>query len=371
MKKILFLVNHDYTVYNTRLEIVERLLKEGYEVHISSPDGVRISELKDLGCHFHEIKINRHGMNPIEEFQLIQTYKKQFHKVKPNIVLGFTIKPNIYGSIAAKRLKIPFIANITGLGTAVEYKSWKQPIFINLYKYAFKGIYKVYFQNTANRDFFLKHKIIKNQFSLIPGSGVNLRRFSEKEFPHMSAIKFAFISRVMKEKGIEQFLDAATYIKKKFPNTEFHIYGFCEQAYEKKLEFLEENGIVKFHGMIKDVAGALENSSCLIHPSYYPEGLSNVLLEASAIGRPIITTDRPGCREVIDDGINGYLIEQKNSEDLISKIEKFLKLSPEQKQDLGHNARLKVEREFDRQIIVEQYIKDIERVINQENEQIL
>ncbi|WP_434717422.1 glycosyltransferase family 4 protein [Lactococcus lactis] len=363
MKKVLFLVNHDYTVYNTRLEIVERLLKEGYQVHISSPDGVRIPELVTLGCHFHEISINRHGMNPLEELKLINTYKQLFKTIKPDVILGFTIKPNIYGAIAAQKFKIPFIANITGLGTAVEYKSWKQPIFVNLYKYAFKKIYKVYFQNTANRDFFLNYKILTEHFTLIPGSGVNLNRFAEKSYPDNSVVKFAFISRVMKEKGIDQYLDTASYIRNKFPNTEFHIYGFCEQAYEDKLKELQDKGIVHFHGMIKDIAGALENTNCLLHPSYYPEGLSNVLLEASAIGRPIITTNRPGCREVIDDGVNGYLAEQKDSKDLIEKVEKFLNLTQEEKNQLGHNARLKVEKEFDRQIIVEQYMKDIAHAI--------
>lgn len=363
MKKVLFLVNHDYTVYNTRLEIVERLLKEGYQVHISSPDGVRIPELVTLGCHFHEISINRHGMNPLEELKLINTYKQLFKTIKPDVILGFTIKPNIYGAIAAQKFKIPFIANITGLGTAVEYKSWKQPIFVNLYKYAFKKIYKVYFQNTANRDFFLNYKILTEHFTLIPGSGVNLNRFAEKSYPDNSVVKFAFISRVMKEKGIDQYLDTASYIRNKFSNTEFHIYGFCEQAYEDKLKELQDKGIVHFHGMIKDIAGALENTNCLLHPSYYPEGLSNVLLEASAIGRPIITTNRPGCREVIDDGVNGYLAEQKDSKDLIEKVEKFLNLTQEEKNQLGHNARLKVEKEFDRQIIVEQYMKDIAHAI--------
>lgn len=364
MEKILFLVNHDYTVYNTRLEIVERLLKEGYEVHISSPNGVRIPELVSLGCKFHEININRHGMNPLEEYKLIQIYKNLYKEVDPSVVLGFTIKPNIYGSIVARKLNIPFIANITGLGTAVEYKSWKQPIFINLYKYAFKGIFQVYFQNTENRDFFLNNKIIKDHYDLIPGSGVNLERFTEKDYPNDDVIKFSFISRVMKEKGIDQYLDMASHIKKNYPNTEFNIYGFCEQSYEEKLNRLQKENLVKFHGMIKDIAGALESSHCLVHPSYYPEGLSNVLLEASATGRPIITTNRPGCREVIDDNINGFLVKQKDTNDLIEKVERFINLTHTEKIKLGHNARLKVEKEFDRQIVVEQYLKDIKRAIH-------
>lgn len=361
-RRILFLVNHDIVIYNFRLEIVERLLEDGYDVHVSSPFGERIPELIDLGCHFHEIEINRHGKNPIEEINLIKVYKQLLRTVQPDIILGFTIKPNIYGAIAAKKFNIPFIANITGLGTAVEYKSWKQPIFINLYKFAFKKIYKVYFQNTANRDFFLNHNIVKEHYSLIPGSGVNLDRFSERPYPKKELVKFAFISRIMQEKGIDQFIDTATYIREKYQNTEFHIYGFCEQAYEERLKNLQDEGIVYFHGMTKDVAGALENTSCLLHPSYYPEGLSNVLLEACAIGRPIITTNRPGCKEVIDDGVNGYLVEEKNSKDLIEKVEKFLHLTQEEKENLGHNARLKVEREFDRQIIVEQYMKDIKSI---------
>ncbi|HFI0557906.1 TPA: glycosyltransferase family 4 protein, partial [Streptococcus suis] len=264
---------------------------------------------------------------------------------------------NIYGAIAARKLNIPFVANITGLGTAVEYKSWKQPIFINLYKYAFKGIPKVFFQNESNRDFFINHKIIKNSYSLIPGSGVNLIRFSEKTYPNDSIIRFSFISRVMKEKGIEQYLEAAEYITNKYSNTEFNIYGFCEQAYEEILKNLQAEGTIRYHGMIKDIAGVLETTNCLIHPSYYPEGISNVLLEASAVGRPIITTDRPGCKEVIDDGVNGFLIQQKNSTDLIEKIENFLKLSTEEMSKLGQNARIKVEKEFDRQIVVEEYLK--------------
>ncbi|MFH0373976.1 glycosyltransferase family 4 protein [Streptococcus sp. A22] len=358
-ERVLFLANHDLGIYNFRLEIVERLLQENFEVHISSPNGVRIQELIDLGCIFHELKINRHGLNPIEEIKLLHEYKKLFKKIKPNIILGFTIKPNIYGAIAARKLKIPFIANITGLGTAVEYNSWKQPVFINLYKFAFKGIYKVYFQNEANRDFFLNHKIIEDSYDLVPGSGVNLNRFSEKTYPNDSIIRFSFISRVMKEKGIEQYLEAAEYITNKYSNTEFNIYGFCEQAYEENLKKLQTKGIIHYHGMIKDIAGALEKTNCLIHPSYYPEGISNVLLEASAVGRPIITTDRPGCKEVIDDGVNGFLIQQKNSTDLIEKIENFLKLSIDEMSKLGHNARIKVEKEFDRQIVVRKYLEDI------------
>ena len=359
MKKVLFLVNHDVVIYNFRLELVERLLSDGYEVHISSPYGERIEDLKRLGAIFHETNMDRHGMNPINELKLLQNYKKLLKKIKPDIVLGYTIKPNIYGAMAAESVNIPFVANITGLGTAVENPGLSQKISIILYKIAFRKVQKVFFQNTENQQFFIDHKIALGKHGLLPGSGVNLRRFTVKEFPCSNVIKFAFISRIMKEKGIDQYLEAAKAIKEKYPNTEFHICGFCETEYEGKLNEYNDAGIVIYHGMIRDVANFISEMNCIIHPTYYPEGLSNVLLEASASGRPIITTDRSGCREVVDDGINGYMIPQKDSTKLIEAIEKFLCLSLEAKRNMGQAARKKVEKEFDRQIVVEAYMKEI------------
>lgn len=359
-KKILFLVNHDVVIYNFRLELVERLINDGYEVHISSPYGERIDDLKRLGAIFHEISIERHGMNPINELKLIFSYEQLFLRVRPDFVLGYTIKPNIYGAMVASTNKVPFVANITGLGTAVENPGTSQKIMIALYKVAFKNIQKVFFQNTENRQFFVDHNIAVDKHGLLPGSGVNLNRFTVKDYPTGDVVKFAFVSRIMKEKGIDQYLDAAKEIKSRYPNTEFHICGFCEAEYEGRLYKYNENGTVIYHGMIRDVADFMSGMNCIIHPTYYPEGLSNVLLEASACGRPIITTDRSGCREVVDDGINGYMIPQKDAQKLIEAIEKFLKLSNDEMKGMGLAAREKVEREFDRQIVVEAYMKEIE-----------
>ncbi|MCB6587674.1 glycosyltransferase family 4 protein [bacterium 210702-DFI.5.13] len=359
-KKVLFLVNHDVVIYNFRLELVERLLNDGYEVHISSPYGERIEDLKSLGAIFHEINMNRHGMNPFQEIELLLAYRKLMKEIKPDIVLGYTIKPNIYGAIAAREKNIPFVANITGLGTAVENPGLSQKISIVLYKVAFKKIQRVFFQNTENQQFFINHKIAIDKQGLLPGSGVNLNKFTVKEYPKSDIVKFAFISRIMKEKGIDQYLDAAKMIKGKYPKTEFHICGFCESEYEGKLNEYNDKGIVIYHGMIRDVAEFMGKMNCIIHPTYYPEGLSNVLLEASATGRPIITTNRSGCREVVDDGVNGYMIPQKNSGKLVEAIEKFMKLSSDEKKAMGLAARKKVEREFDRQIVVEAYMKEIE-----------
>lgn len=362
IKKILFLVNHDIVIYNFRLELVERLLAEGYEVHISSPYGERIEDLKALGAHYHEITIDRHGMNPKSEVKILHAYNALLKEIKPDIVLGFTIKPNIYGALAAQKVGVPFVANITGLGTAVENGGVKQKIFVGLYKIAFRKIQRVFFQNEENRQFFIDHNIAVDKQAMLPGSGVNLERFCVSEYPNDTTVKFLFISRIMKEKGIEQYLDAAKVIKRKYPNTEFHICGFCEAEYEGELDELNMDGTVIYHGMIRDVAEFLKDMHCIVHPTYYPEGISNVLLEACASGRPIITTDRSGCREVVDDGVNGYMIPQKDSRGLIRAIEKFIALDYEAKRRMGLAGRAKVKREFDRQIVVEAYMDELREV---------
>lgn len=362
-KRVLFLVNHDVVIYNFRLEVVERLLQDGHDVHISSPYGERIDELTALGAKYHEIVISRHGMNPAAEIGLLRDYQKLLKKVKPDIVLGFTIKPNIYGAVAARQAGIPFAANITGLGTAVENAGWKQKVFINLYKYAFRDIQRVFFQNTENQQLFIDNNIAVGKHRLIPGSGVNLERFPLREYPETEngIVRFAFISRIMKEKGIDYYLAAAKAIKKKYPNTEFHVCGFCESEYQGKLNEYNDNGTVIYHGMINNVAEFLADIHCVVHPTYYPEGLSNVLLESCASGRPIITTNRSGCREVVDDGVNGYMIPPKNGRQLIEAIDRFIQLSHDEQKAMGLNGRQKVEKEFNRQIVVNNYLEEVEK----------
>ncbi|MEF2246816.1 glycosyltransferase family 4 protein [Paenibacillus sp. IITD108] len=359
MKKVLILVNHEVVIYNFRKELVERLLEEGKEVYISCPYGERIDELREMGCKYIEASIERHGTNAVEELKLLLYYFKIMRQIKPDVVLSYTIKPNIYGGMASRFLRIPYIANITGLGTAVEKKGLMQKISVALYKIAFKKINCVFFQNSENQEFFSKKKIALGRHRLIPGSGVNLRHFNELEYPQDNTVEFIFISRIMKEKGIDQYLEAAEYIREKYSFTRFHILGFCEEAYEEKLESLEERGIIEYHGMQKDIRPFLEKTHCTIHPTYYPEGMSNVLLESAASGRPVITTNRSGCREIVDDGVTGFIVEQRNSMDLIEKIELFLNSTNEHKREMGLAGRMKVEKEFDRQIVVEAYMKEI------------
>lgn len=355
----MFLVNHDVVIYNFRLELVERLRAEGYEVVISSPYGERIEDLKALGCEYRDISISRHGMNPVQELKLLRDYIRLMKDVRPDIVLTYTIKPNIYGGMAAALLGIPYVANITGLGTAVENGGLVQKITVMLYKLAFCKVQRVFFQNEENRQFFRDRKIAVTRHGMLPGSGVNLNRFTPLRYPEGEKTEFVFISRIMKEKGAEQYLDAAEAIRKKYPDTVFHVCGFCEEHYEARLKELQEKGIIVYHGMVRDVKAVLAKTHCTIHPTFYPEGISNVLLESCACSRPIITTDRSGCREVVDDGVNGFVVQQRSTEDLIEKIEKFLTLDFHQRQAMGLAGRAKVEREFDRQIVVEAYLKEI------------
>lgn len=361
MSKILFLVNHDVVIYNFRLELVEKLLADGHQVVISSPYGERIDDLIALGCEYREITMSRHGMNPMKELKLIAKYKKLLSDVKPDIVFTYTIKPNIYGGIVCKSKNIPYVANITGLGTAVENGGIIQKITVVLYKYAFRKVQKVFFQNTENMQFFIDHKIAIGKHDLLPGSGVNLQRFVPLEYPSDDTIHFAFISRIMKEKGIDQYLEAAEFIKSKYPNTVFHVCGFCEQEYEEKLKELTEQGVIIYHGMVRDIKTILKDVQCVIHPTYYPEGISNVLLESSACARPIITTDRSGCREVIDDGVNGFIVKQRDSKDLIMQIEKILNLTNKARHQMGLRGREKVEKEFDRGIVIRKYCDEVEK----------
>lgn len=276
-------------------------------------------------------------------------------------MLTYTIKPNVYGGMACRMERVPYITNITGLGSAIENGGIMQRIGLFLYKTSLKKASCVFFQNKENQQFFRSMRVIENNDRLIPGSGVNLNEYKLLDYPPDDKIHFLFIARIMKEKGIEQYLDAAKHIREKYQNTVFHILGFCEEAYENRLKDMEDSGLIKYHGMQNDVRDFHQISHCTIHPTYYPEGMSNVLLESAACGRPVITTNRSGCREIVDDTINGYIVEQQNSQDLIDQIEKFIALDYEIKKKMGLASREKVEKEFDKKIVVKAYLDEIKK----------
>lgn len=358
MKKILILANNDVGLYKFRKELIVELLN-AYEVHISLPHGPYVDELVQMGCVFHPTDFNRHGMNPLKDLALLKAYKVLIRKVKPIVVLTYTIKPNIYGGIACAAFGVPYITNITGLGTAVENKGILQVVTTTLYKFALRKANKVFFQNEDNLQFMRYKKIVKENYDCLPGSGVNLQQHQPMPYPSGNTVNFIFVARVMKEKGIDQYLDAATYIRKKYPNTQFHVCGMCDGPYEDILKEAVCNGDIVYHGIVKDMNSIYEMGSCTVHPSYYPEGMSNVLLETCASARPIITTNRAGCREIVDDGMNGFICNSKDSADLIRQIERFLALDVEARKIMGEYGRKKVEKEFDRTIVIEKYLREI------------
>ena len=361
--KILILTNNFVGLHSFRKEVVKALLDNRNEIVISAPFDEKKAYFEEIGCCLIDTQFNRKGTNPIKDIGLMLRYRQLLKQVKPDVVLSYTIKPNLYGGMACQLCGVPQIANITGLGSAVESPGWLQKLTILLYKIGLRKTHTVFFQNNANREFCLKNGMVKGHNVLLPGSGVNLQYHSMQNYPaEKDPIKFVFISRLLKEKGIEEYFAAAEVIKKKYPTAEFHIVGWCEDAYSEKLKELQDKGVIVYHGPVGDVRPMIGMANCTVHPSFYPEGMSNVLLESCAAGRPIITTDRPGCGEVVNDGINGFVVKQQDADDLVEKIERFIKLPYEQKKQMGQNARKKVEKEFDRQIVIDAYLNEIERI---------
>lgn len=364
MKKVAFVINSIGGLYSFRKELVKKIRDDGNEVLICGPQigGERQEYFEKLGCKIVDTTFDRHGKNPLKELKLISLYRKILKAEKPDIVFTYTIKPNIYCGMACAGLRIPYVANITGLGTAVENPGIMQKVTLKLLKRGLRKAQKVFFQNEANRDMLLSKKAISGDYDMLPGSGVNLEHYTLWDYPKGENVEFVFMSRIMKEKGINQYLAAAKAIREKHPNTVFHVCGGCEQDYKQQLEKLTEEGIIRFHGRVAHPEEMYRQCCCTIHPTYYPEGLSNVLLETCATGRPIITTDRPGCKEVVDHGVNGFVVKQKDSQDLTEKIEKFLSLSWEERKAMGLAARAKVEREFDRNLVIGKYLREIDKL---------
>jgi Glycosyltransferase len=365
-KRVVVLSNDHSWTYNLRKELLAELIKNGFEVILILPYGDKIELLKEMGCKFIDLPMfQKRGKNPTQECKLITAYYRLLKGIKPDIVLTYTIKPNLYGGMVCSKLHFPYIANITGLGTAVDNKGILQSCVILLYKLGLKNAYCVFAQNKGNRTFLLENKIVSPQrVKVIPGSGVNLDRFTVSDYPDDRICKFVFISRLLREKGIEDYIHAAKIVKKKYPDTEFHVCGFCEADYQKRLAELHMEKYAVYHGMIDNVPAFLKGIHCLVHPSYYLEGTSNVCLEACASGRPVITTDHEGCRETVVDGKTGYIVPVRNSQALAKCMIQFIEKSYEEKRKMGLAARSYVEKNYDRTMIVRAYMEEIEKALS-------
>ena len=364
--RILFLSNSIGGLINFRFELLKALVQRGDEVYLSSQIEPEISPkpLEDIGCKFIETKMSQRGTNPLDEFKLIKEYKRIINEVNPNIVMAYTIKPNIYGSVACRILGVPIVANITGIGMALENTGVLQKISTLLYRWGFKKTDFVFFQNQESIDFFAKHKIKPQAQSLIAGSGVNLEKFQFMDYPEDNGeIHFLYVGRILPKKGMQQFIDAALYCHEHYSKVKFHIVGIKDDPYyTQQVLNLDEKGVIIYHGKQADTRPFVKSVHALIHPSYYPEGLSNVCLESSAMGRPVITTDKSGCKETVDDGETGFIVKQQDSKDLIEKVVKFINLPYEQKAAMGKAAHDKVAREFNRADVVKSYLEKIDEL---------
>lgn len=358
-KRVLLIANEYTTIIHFRQELITALVSNGYAVAVAVPDHARTAEINALGCETISLPMERKSKNPFKDLAILYRIWKVISFYRPDIVFTFTIKPNVYGGLACTIKHVPYVANITGLGTAVEKQGLMQKITSALYKIGLRGAQKVFFQNDENKNFMIGRGIYKGKYKLIPGSGVNLERYKLIDYPVCDYVNFVYIARLMKEKGIEEYLSAAEVIKKKYPNTQFHICGCDEGDYKERVKKMEKEGTILYHGMVKDMSTIYSFTHCTILPTFYPEGMNNVLLESAASGKVIITTDRAGCREIVEDGINGFIIRPQDSVDLIEKIEKFLSLNVEQQKAMGIAGRHMVEREFDRTIVVNAYLDEI------------
>ncbi len=363
-RKITICSNTSWYLYNFRKGLIKALVRD-YEVILISPIDDYSKRLKDLGCKHYNIKLDNKGTNPIRDINLMYQFYQLFTQIKPDILLIFTIKPNIYGGIIAKFLDIPTINVISGLGTVFLDNKISSQIARWLYKVSFSGN-RVLFENLDDSMEFIKQNLInKNQVTLIPGSGIdtelfkpklNLKRFNRN-------ITFLLIARLIKDKGIVEYIEAIKIIKKRYPNTKFKILGAYyfdnpSSISKDEVDCWVAEGLIEYLGYTDAVLEEIEKVDCIVLPSYR-EGLSRVLLEAASMLKPIITTDVAGCKEVVEDNYNGFLVPPKDSKSLANAMEKMIKLSPKERYIMGILGRLKVIDEFEEKIVIKKYLSII------------
>jgi len=366
-EKIAISSNTSWSIYNFRLNLLKTLKEKDYKITIVAPYDKYAEKLKEE-FEYYSIFIDNRGTNLINDLKTSWQYHKLYKEIKPDIILHFTIKPNIYGNFACNLLNISVINNITGLGTVFIKQNLVTNIVKVMYKIAFKNSF-VFFQNNNDKNLFLNLNLIKkNRCDVLPGSGVDISKFTSISTEKKDNIfRFLLIARMLWDKGIGEYVEAAKIIKRKYKNVEFLLLGAIgvenpTAISKEKIKEWEKQGLVKYLGTTDNVKEEIAKTDCAVLPSYYREGVPKVLLEASAMAKPIITTDNVGCKEVVDDGINGYLCEVKNSVDLAAKIEKMINLSEKERTKMGQAGREKIVKEFDEKIVIDKYLKIIEKI---------
>ena len=364
MKKALILANSSTGLYDFRNELLVGLMKEGFEVVVSLPDDMRVGELENEGVRVIHTDINRRGVNPIQDLALYRAYRKLLRKEKPDVVITYTIKPNIYGGFASRVSRIPYVSTITGLGSTFERGGVLLKLIVTMYRVSLKSCGCLFFQNAENRKIFDSHGIRGRKTVVVNGSGVNLSKHTFEPYPgHGDDVtRFLYIGRLMKEKGTEELLYAAKKAHEKYGDSvSFAAVGYSEEEFETRAEAAQKQGYLKMIPYQLDIHPYIREADAVIHPSYH-EGMSNVLMEAAATGRPVITTDIPGCREIVERDVSGFLCKPRSGEALYDAVERFMALSADKRAAMGKAARRHVEQKFDRRSIIQSYIDEIKRL---------
>lgn len=357
MKKILIITNHSYMLYRFRLDLILELSREN-EVVLSMPFVGHEEDFIAHGIRCIETAVDRRGINIARDMVLLRTYKKLISKEAPDMVITYSIKPNIYAGLVCTKLGVPYCANIQGLGTAFQKKGLSAFVTY-LYKAALGRAKVVFFENESNAREFRERKIAYDKQKVLRGAGVNLSKYCFKPYPENEKVHFLYLGRIMREKGIDELFSAVKKLRANFGDSfVLDMVGFFEDGYEKQTAALEDEGIVKFHGFQHDPIPYYEACDCVVLPSYH-EGMSNVLLEAAATGRPLITTDVPGCREAVVSDISGILCEKGNSESLYEAMCRFMAMSRRERAEMGTMSRKRIEKEFSREDVVRETVESI------------
>jgi glycosyltransferase involved in cell wall biosynthesis len=371
-RKILICINTAWNIVNFRAGLIRALVDEGYEVVALAPNDKYAVGLQALGCRFVPLHMENGGTNPLKDALLLRRFMRLLAKERPDVYLGYTVKPNVYGSLAAHMLGIPVINNIAGLGAVFIQDGLLVRVVRWLYRLALKRSAKVFFQNNEDLQLFISGGLVQPELTaLLPGSGIDLCRFAPVPKPAVtdgsSKFRFLLIARMLRDKGVGEYVEAAQLIKKRWPQAECCLLGFLDVQNPAAISRTEmdvwvASGVVSYLGVSDDVRAEIAAADCVVLPSYR-EGTPRTLLEAAAMARPIITTDAVGCREVVDDAVNGYLCKVRDAPDLAQKMEQMLSLSAQQRAEMGLRGRQKMEAEFDEQIVIGKYLEAIDVIL--------
>ena len=369
--RIILSANTSWYLWNFRGNLIRKLLVDGHDVTVVSPKDNSSSKLKDLGCRVIDLPISGHGRNIVQEVLICIKYLRIFLRHAPNVFLGFTVKPVIYGGIAARLCRIRSVLTITGLGTIFIRETKATRLIEFLYKFSLHRASIVFFQNNDDLSMFVNRGLVSsNNSTLVPGSGVDLTHFAyTPKYNQVNAeiITFLMVARLIRDKGICEYAECARIIQGKYPRARFILAGSYDlnnptSISPSMISTWEKNGPVEYLGNIENIVPVIQNTDCVVLPSYR-EGMPRTLLEASAIGRPVITTDVPGCREVVDEGVNGFKCRSRDTEDLARRIEQFINLPRIVHREMGRQGRQKMERQFDEKIVINQYILAVKTIV--------